>query len=116
MATSRNTKPKTQRKLATTVRRGTTSSAKARAPSAPNKALTPSASTAASSKQAKILEMLRAPAGATIAAVMKATGWQQHSVRGFLAGTVRTKLKLNLTSEMVGDKRVYRIAKAEPVK
>ncbi len=57
--------------------------------------------------------MLHAPAGATIAAITKITGWQQHSVRGFLAGTVRTKLKMNLTSEMVGDERVYRIVKAE---
>ena len=114
MATSRKTKPKTQRKSATTNRRNTTSSAKARAPSAPKKTLTPSASTAASSKQAKILEMLHAPAGATIAAVMKATGWQQHSVRGFLAGTVRTKLKLNLTSEKINGQRVYRIVKTAP--
>ena len=54
--------------------------------------------------------MLQSPAGATIAAMMKATGWQQHSVRGFLAGVVRKRLKLKLGSKKVDGDRVYQIA------
>jgi len=53
--------------------------------------------------------MLRTPAGATIASIMTATEWQQHSVRGFLAGVVRKKLGLNLFSESTDKGRVYRI-------
>jgi uncharacterized protein DUF3489 len=61
------------------------------------------------SKQAQVLAMLRRANGATIAAIMAKTGWQAHSVRGFLAGTVRTKFGLNLVSERIGEKRVYHI-------
>ena len=62
------------------------------------------------SKQARVIAMLQSPAGATIAAMMKATGWQQHSVRGFLAGVVRKRLKLKLSSKKVDGNRVYQIA------
>ena len=63
----------------------------------------------AESKQARIIAMLRAPSGATIDAIAHATGWQQHSVRGFLAGIVRKKLGFNLVSAASENGRIYRI-------
>ena len=68
------------------------------------------------SKQARVIAMLRSPTGATIAAMMEATGWQQHSVRGFLAGVVRKRLKLRLGSKKVDGSRVYQIAGVERAK
>jgi hypothetical protein len=60
-------------------------------------------------KQARVIAMLQSPSGATAAAIMQQTGWQPHSVRGFLAGVIRKKLKLTLHSTKVDGQRVYHI-------
>ena len=65
--------------------------------------------TRANSKQARVLALLRGANGATIATVMRTTGWQPHTVRGFFAAVVRKKLGLRLESEKTDGERVYRI-------
>jgi hypothetical protein len=100
------TKPKSKPKA--TARSTSRSTSKSKI----HKRLAPSSSKMtmrADTKHARIIAMLRAPAGTTIAAIMTATDWQQHSVRGFLAGVVRKKLGLNLVSEQTDKGRVYRI-------
>ena len=77
--------------------------APAKADPAP-KARTPRTGT----KQAKLIEMLRAEGGATIDEIVEATGWQPHTVRGAFAGALKKKLGLEVTSEKVeGRGRVY---------
>jgi hypothetical protein len=68
------------------------------------------------SKQDRIVALLQRPEGATLDALVKETEWQKHSVRGFLAGTVRKKLKLPLLSEKIDGVRTYRIGKAKAAK
>src|SRR5258708_894893 len=63
----------------------------------------------AHSKQERVLALLRRSTGATIAGVMRSTGWQSHTVRGFLTAVVRKKLRLRLASQKTDGERVYRI-------
>jgi hypothetical protein len=77
----------------------------AKAPS-PRSARTPS-------KHDTLLKLLRQDKGTTLDALVKSSGWQRHSVRGFLAGTVRKKLKLPLVSEKLDGVRTYRIGSAK---
>ncbi len=66
--------------------------------------------TRANSKQAKLIEMLKRPEGASIGEVAAAFGWLSHTVRGAIAGSLKKKLGLEMTSEKVeGRGRVYRI-------
>jgi hypothetical protein len=82
----------------------------------PQPAVTEAERNEASSKQARVITMLQSPAGMTIAAMMKETGWQHHSVRGFLAGVVRKKLKLQLSSKKIDGNRVYCIGEVDSAK
>ncbi|MFN4206762.1 MAG: DUF3489 domain-containing protein [Agrobacterium albertimagni] len=94
---------KTTRKQATTktVARHTTSKPAAKKPKAPH----------AESKQARLIEMLKRPEGATIDEIVKALDWQAHTVRGVMSGALKKKLGLKVESEKVDDRgRVYRVA------
>jgi len=71
----------------------------------------PAPRTRGNSKQSAVIQMLQRPEGVTIPQVMAATGWQNHTARGFFAGAIKKKLGLNLVSEKVaGCDRVYRVA------
>ncbi len=100
------TKPKTRPKAAT---RSTSRKTAKAAHLKHRAAASPGPAAKSNTKHARIIAILRSPAGATIAALVTATQWQQHSLRGFLAGVVRKKLGLNLVSEQTDKGRVYRI-------
>lgn len=72
---------------------------------------TPQATSRPGTKQALLVDLLSRKDGATIAEIGKATGWQPHSVRGAISGTLKKKLGLAVTSAAVeGRGRVYHVA------
>ena len=70
----------------------------------------PAANSRSSTKSEKIVRLLKRPSGATITDLQKVTGWQAHSIRGFLSGTIKKQMGLDVTSEKSenGERR-YRI-------
>jgi hypothetical protein len=74
---------------------------------------TPAPEPAPAGKLGEIAKLLRRAKGATLAELMKATGWQVHSVRGAMSGGLKKRCGLAITSEKRGDTRFYRIASAD---
>jgi hypothetical protein len=108
-ATAKGEKPKPNKKAARAPRRAPVAPAKAKSAKTASPAKKkPKARTKAKavqpegaregSKTAKILDLLKRQGGVTAKELIKATGWQPHSVRGFLSGTVNKKMGLTLTS------------------
>jgi hypothetical protein len=79
--------------------------------SAPTRAET--VATKRQSKGDKVVALLRRDGGTTLEEMMKATSWQKHSVRGFMAGALKKRHGLTAVSEKTETGRVYRVA-AEP--
>ena len=98
--------PETARKIKRTPRKPRAAPVKAKSAkkTTPKKRLRkakpvrPTAGSRKGSKTSKVLELLKRSQGATLPELMKATGWQPHSVRGFLSGTVGKKMGLSVAS------------------
>jgi len=60
-------------------------------------------------KAAQVIALLKGPSGATLKAIMAATGWQAHSVRGFISGQLRKRMRLKVQSSERAGERVYSV-------
>ena len=77
------------------------------------KSLKPTKASKSKSKQQQLIALLERPEGASIAELMEATGWQQHTVRGAMSGTLKKRLGLQIESvKTEGADRTYRILKS----
>jgi len=96
--------PKSAHVTTKTTRSGKKASATKKTPKGAKKA----SSVRDGSKTGKVVDLLKRPDGATLKELMKATGWQAHSVRGFLSGTISKKMGLTVTSTKgEGGERIY---------
>lgn len=83
-------------------------------PTRPTKFYGPAKAPAAKTKIEILIDLLRQPDGATVDAMIAATGWQAHSVRGAMSGTLRKDRGLNVHSEQTGSGRIYYIDPPAP--
>lgn len=87
-----------------------TATVKAKAPAKADSKATAPANAKTGSKAATIIALLRRANGASLDEMISATGWQKHSVRGFMAGALKKQHGLTVTSERTNEGRTYRIA------
>lgn len=113
------TKPAPRKKGGKSTPRARRTGRAAKAPTGPGKpknAVTPAHSPGKSprtgTKQAQLIAMLERVEGATLEEIIAATGWQAHTVRGAISGSLKKKLGLIVDSEKVDNRRrVYRIVR-----
>ena len=65
-------------------------------------------------KSSIILKLLNHGEGATVASLSQATGWQEHSVRGFMSGTLKKKYGLDVASQLINGIRHYALRGGKP--
>jgi hypothetical protein len=108
-----NTAPRKPRVAASKGKSGKKTTSAKKAPKAPKKAKAAKAEGAREgSKTATVLALIQRAKGATLAEIMEATGWQAHSVRGFISGTLGKEMALKVESTKREDgERVYSLSK-----